>query len=153
MAKFDDASTPQWPKSIFASRQKEPLMAIFNKKRFTVALLGAVGLLVLTHIPQKCMPDGLETFDLDKILHIFAYGVLTGLMIWAIKPPRGLIVKLGVLIILLFLAIADESTQAFVGRSTSSMDVVADMIGIFIAMALSFSWTYKSASEDSKQVP
>lgn len=125
-------------------------MVIFNKKRLIVALLATAGLLVLTHIPQTYMPDNLNRFDFDKVLHVFAYGVLTGLMILAIKPPRGLIAKLGVLIALVLLAIADESTQAFVGRCTSSMDLAADMIGMFMAMALSFSWTYKSAAGNSE---
>jgi VanZ family protein len=125
-------------------------MVIFNKKRLIVALFAMAGLLILTHIPPKHMPDGLDRFDLDKILHIFAYAVLTALMIMAIRPPRGLIAKLGVLIILLFLAIADETTQAFVGRCTSNADLMADIIGMFIAMALSFSWVCKIATGKSQ---
>ena len=108
----------------------------FNKKRLIVALFAMAGLLVSTHIPQKYMPVSLNRFDLDKLLHLFAYGVLAGLMILAIKPPRGLITKLGVLIALILLAIADECTQAFVGRSASIADLQADIIGILIAMTL-----------------
>ena len=125
-------------------------MVIFEKKRLIVALLATAGLLVLTHIPQKHMPEGLNKFDLDKVMHFLAYGVLTGLMILAIRPPRGLITKLGILIILLFLAIADESTQAFFGRSTSSMDLAADMIGMCLVMALSLSGAYLGAPENSE---
>ena len=118
-------------------------MVIFDKKRLIVALLAIVGLLVLTHIPQTYMPVSLNRSGLDKGLHFFAYGVLTGLMILAIKPPRKLITKVGVLIVLLFLAIADEYTQTFVGRSSSSMDLAADMIGMFTVMGLSLPWAEK----------
>ena len=126
-------------------------MAIFNKKRLIVALLAMAGLLVSTHmrVPQLHILDSLNSFELDKVLHLLAYGVLTCLVIIAIKPPRRLIMKLGILGALVLLAIADESTQGFVGRSTSSMDLVADMIGMFTAMVLSFSWPYKDAVGNS----
>ncbi len=115
-----------------------------------MALFAMAGLLILTHIPSRYMPDGLETFDLDKILHILAYGVLTALMIMAIKPPRTWSLRLGLIATLLVLAIADETTQAFVGRCTSNADLMADIIGMFIAMALSFSWVCKIATGKSQ---
>lgn len=81
-------------------------------------------------------PHGLGTFNLDKILHIIAYGMLTALMVMAIKPPRTRSLRLGLFVMLLVLAITDETTQAFVGRSTSIADLQADIIGILIAMTL-----------------
>lgn len=109
-------------------------MSKFNKRRLVVALLAMAGLLILTHIPEKYMPDGLETFDLDKILHIMAYGMLTALMIMAIKSPRTWTLQLALFVILLVLAIADETTQAFVNRTASLADWLADIIGIIIAL-------------------
>jgi len=126
------------------------IISKFSKKRLAVALFAMAGLLILTHIPPKYMPDGLDRFDLDKILHILAYGVLTALMIMAIKPPRTWSLRLGLIVMLLVLAIADETTQAFVGRCTSNADLMADIIGMFIAMTLSFSWVYKSATGKSQ---
>ncbi len=122
----------------------------FNKKRLAVALFAMAGLLILTHTPPKYMPDELDRFDLDKILHILAYGVLTALMIMAIKPPRTWSLRLGLIAMLLVLAIADETTQAFVGRCTSNADLMADIIGMFIAMILSFSWVCKIATGKSQ---
>jgi len=126
------------------------IMSKFNKKRLAVALFAMAGLLILTHTPPKYMPDGLDRFDLDKILHLLAYGLLTSLMIMAIKPPRTWSLRSGLIVVLLVLAITDETTQAFVGRCTSNADLMADIIGMFIAMILSFPWVCKITTGKSQ---
>lgn len=126
------------------------IMSKFNKKRLAVALFAMTGLLILTHTPPKYMPDGLDRFDLDKILHLLAYGLLTSLMIMAIKPPRTWSLRSGLIVVLLVLAITDETTQVFVGRCGSNADLMADIIGMFIAMTLSFSWVCKIATGKSQ---
>lgn len=126
------------------------IMSKFNKKRLLVALLATAGFIILTHLPTKYVPVELNRFDLDKMMHILAYGVLTALMIMAIKPPRTWSLRLGLIAVLLVLAITDETTQVFVGRCASNADLMADILGMFIAMTLSFSWVYKSATGKSQ---
>ena len=48
-------------------RQQERLdwriISKFSKKRLAVTLFAMAGILILTHIPPKYMPDGLDKFD------------------------------------------------------------------------------------------
>jgi len=126
------------------------IMSKFNKKRLAVALLATASFMILTHIPSKYVPDGLDKFDLDKTLHILAYGVLTALAIMAIKPPRTWSLRLGLVVVLLVLAITDETTQVFVGRCGSNADLMADIVGMLVALALSASWTWKDLVGNSQ---
>jgi VanZ family protein len=81
-----------------------------------------------------------STFDLpvfpgaDKLVHIFAYGVLSASVIFSFSPEsrrgrRVLVFAAAVLVPLLF-GFSDEYHQSFVaGRSSEFLDLVADGVG------------------------
>ncbi len=78
---------------------------------------------------------------LDKILHACIYAVL-GLSTCFVFPfhvwrQRAALVSTGVILFCLMFGITDEIHQSFiVGRDPSGTDVVADVVGAFVAVAL-----------------
>lgn len=92
------------------------------------------GLFVLTHIPRT--PDVSAIPHGDKVLHVFAYFVLTFLGGWAMPRPvagRVLLTWAGVYG---GYAVADEFLQRFTGRSMTLGDLLADFLGIALATAI-----------------
>jgi len=109
---------------------------MFNKKFLILFIAAICVLLCLTHIPQDKMPEDLGMFNFDKLLHMVAYFGLTLLLFLAVRPGRGASFWLPAFALLLVLGAVDEYTQSFVGRSASTADWLADVIGIILAALL-----------------
>ncbi len=98
-----------------------------------VALVYYTALMVLTHIPQERMVADLGVFNLDKLLHVGAYLVLTFLLTKVCVPSMGL-QGLYIVPLVLVLAALDEWTQAYVGRTCSLADYAADCVGMALVL-------------------
>ncbi len=99
-----------------------------------LALMGLIFL--LSAQPELSTDLGLADLILRKAAHIVAFGTLTLLWWWALRPlgPRALPLAAS---IALAYAISDEYHQTFVeGRSGSPLDVAIDGLGIAGAVAL-----------------
>ncbi len=124
------------------------LKGTFNAGWLICAAAATLGVLGLTHIPQKAVPRVL-TDRFDKIEHIVAYGVMATLYMLALKSqPDSRIDErhgrrpgrwevggwwgLAVLIVLGLAAIGavDEWTQPYVGRTCDFWDWTSDAVGI-----------------------
>ena len=94
----------------------------------------------LSHQPAGTIQLPL-VYGLDKILHACIYGVL-GLSTCFVFPPRvwrhkPALVSGGVVFFCLLFGISDEIHQSFIaGRDSSGADVLADLVGAFIGVAL-----------------
>ena len=89
--------------------------------------------LVLSHIPQKHIPEQL-LLGIDKIIHIIAYGIITYLAISSIKFRPYFRIKLIIFAFVILLGYFDEYTQDFVGRATSMVDWLADIAGVVLGL-------------------
>ena len=70
---------------------------------------------------------------IDKLQHIGAYMVLSGLAIFSF---RSMSKRLGALTFLFLLGITIEIAQAFVGREASALDQLANTIGIVLGATI-----------------
>jgi VanZ like family len=87
---------------------------------------------------QPNLDSGLGFWDdvLRKLAHVAAYGGLTLLWTWALRPILSRPLPAAVAVSLVY-AITDEYHQSFVeGRTGSPMDVGIDLIGVVIASIL-----------------
>ncbi len=108
-------------------------------------------LLYATHHPK---PQNLlgPTPPNDKLLHLFAYGALGGIVATALaarggwKTPRS---GAAVFVPLSLFAAIDESTQPFFGRSADQVDWAYDGIGLLMGIAavttVVVSWNRRAA--------
>ena len=103
---------------------------MLNKKLLILFIASVVSLLCLTHIPQSEMPVDIGTFNLDKLLHVIAYGSVTILMFAALGAKSSLIFWFIATALLMVLGGVDEYTQPYVGRTCSLADWLADAVGI-----------------------
>ena len=106
----------------------------FNIKLLTTAILVTAAVLVFSHLPQETIPSPLQKDGVDKLQHVFAYGVITFLFLISLRTSPTMLSAL-----LLFLAITvigafDELTQPFMNRTTSVTDLAADIVGILSAL-------------------
>ena len=104
-------------------------MLRFAKIWLFAALAYYTVLMILTHIPQERLGTDLGVFNLDKLLHVVAYAILTFLLAKACAPTTPLQLRY-VLPLVLVLAALDEWTQVYVGRTCSLADYSADIIGV-----------------------
>ena len=105
----------------------------FHPKWLLATVLGMVGVLGLTHIPQEAIGRVLQANALDKVAHILAYGLVTTLFLLSLKRPvRPAVLVLG-LVGLAVIAAVDEITQPLVNRTCDLWDYVSDLIGIALA--------------------
>ncbi len=97
--------------------------------RWLPALLWLALVLTLTSIPNPNVP--VSVAGGDKAAHAIMYGVLAGLVAYAIDLGGRGVGRLGVAFVgLAALAAADEYHQRFIpGRSASVADWVADVAG------------------------
>jgi VanZ family protein len=122
---------------------------LFKLRWLTVAIISTLLVVALTHIPQKYVPEELEIFSADKILHVISYGLITSLFLASIKKPTSF--KTSFLVITLLAAIAglDEYTQLFVGRTASLIDWAADILGIILAVIIWGIWQAKKSKQSN----
>jgi hypothetical protein len=99
-------------------------------KYLVLAIFFTISVVVLTHIPQETLGVDLGTFGLDKIIHLGAYSVISLFSFLAVNPGKRYLSWMIVLVVLFLVAITDEMTQPFVGRTCSFYDFLADGIGI-----------------------
>ena len=90
----------------------------------------AAVLFLLTHIPQKHIPEQLQMLSFDKFLHVIAYGMLTCLALRTVKTPLPLRTYLVVFLLIAAFGAFDEYTQILAGRSCSMFDWLANIVGI-----------------------
>ena len=99
-----------------------------------IAIVYFFFLVAATHTPQKRMPESLDLFGLDKILHVVAYAILTVLFMRAAGTGRPLLYRVVSVVVILGIAGIDEYTQTYVGRTCSVHDWLADIAGISLAL-------------------
>ena len=107
-------------------------------RRWVPTALWAALVLVATSIPGGNVPDG--PAGMDKLVHFGLYAVLGALAARArLQTVRGALLPAmaGVLFAVALFAVIDEAHQQFIpGRSADARDVVADVAGAAVAIAL-----------------
>jgi VanZ family protein len=96
------------------------------------ALLTAVCVLGLTHIPPQAIPRSLQEVAPDKVEHVGAYGLVTVFFLLSLKRPVRLSLLLIGLATLAVTGALDEITQPLVHRTCDIWDYVSDLTGIVI---------------------
>lgn len=109
-------------------------------KKFAIFWLPVVAYCViiftLSSMPQP-LPAAIEIPCIDKFLHALEYGILSYLLIRALRqtqarPAKGALIMTAVALATLYAA-TDEFHQMFVpGRSPDIFDLLADFIGAAI---------------------
>ena len=119
---------------------------LWNYRRAILVMLGLywLSLVVATHYPLESVP--VLFTNQDKAVHIFAYGIFTALLWWAIQlGPWRTVRFMGILVVfgLAVHAAMDEYTQQyFRGRFPDFFDYCADMLGVLIAIPIA-DWTFR----------
>ena len=106
-------------------------------RRWVPTALWAALILVLTSVPGSSVPDG--PAGLDKLVHFGLYAVLGALATRALleRAPATLPSLARLLLGIACFALLDELHQQLVpGRSADARDLVADVAGAAIAIAL-----------------
>ena len=114
----------------------ERLKTLFDCRWLTVAVVGMLMVLGLTHIPQEMVPKRLQVHMLDKLEHVLAYGLIAFLFLMSFRKPPGLKVMTIILLAGALLGAADEMTQPLVNRIASPIDFDSDEIGVTLACVL-----------------
>ncbi|RPI62125.1 MAG: hypothetical protein EHM48_04600, partial [Planctomycetaceae bacterium] len=124
------------------TRARYPLLCAF-----VICLVGAF---VGTHVPGEDIPDIRLS---DKSMHIIGFACLGTAAIltlagFGVSPRRRVFVTA---VCLAIYGIIDENTQPYFGRGCDSLDWLADVFGIFIAIT---AWEYAfAASTAADDVP
>jgi VanZ family protein len=97
----------------------------------------------LSSIPgEQLGPDTLAVNLIKKAGHVFIFGVLAALYLYALKGRKSLLEARGVfsllsLFLTLLYAVSDEYHQSFTpGRHSSAQDVLIDVCGALSALVL-----------------
>lgn len=108
-----------------------------------IALILSIFILVFSLIPIKNDLLG-DVDNSDKILHTFAYTILSLSWLFYFKPLKNIKAKTLIVFGLFFYGIIIEILQSIFTtyRTGSLYDVFANSIGIFIAL-ITFEWIYK----------
>ena len=100
----------------------------------------ALEFLGIVYLSLKSPNGGVNVQLNDKVGHFIGYGVLSlnTFLVFGLKPQRkGILLIMG----LIGMGIILEGLQGFVpGREVSSLDIVANSIGVAIGTALYFVW-------------
>ena len=116
----------------------------FRIKWLIISFFTTISILFITHIPQKFMPNRLDVNGIDKIGHILAYGIVTLLFILSLKSSLSLLSVVIPFCVISSFGVIDELTQPLVNRTSSLLDLLADIIGISTAL---FSFLYFQSSK------
>ena len=108
----------------------------FKISRLSTAIIVTSLFFLLSHIPQQKVPEDLRIGGWDKVMHVIAYGCITGLFLYAIKSPINWKTLLIIFLSFALFGFIDEYTQSFVGRSCSFYDWLADILGSAAAMGI-----------------
>jgi VanZ family protein len=107
-------------------------------RRWVPTALWAALILVLTSVPGDSVPDG--PAGLDKLVHLGLYAVLGALATRALferAPGASLRSLARLLLAIACFALVDEAHQQLIpGRSADARDVLADVAGAAVAIAL-----------------
>ena len=106
----------------------------FNIRSLTTAILFTAAVLVFTHLPQETMPSPLQKDGVDKLQHVFAYGVITFLLLISFRTSPTMLSALFLFLVISAIGAFDEITQLFVNRTTSVTDLAANIVGILAAL-------------------
>ena len=120
----------------------------FEKINFrTLSFIYAVGIIAVSSIPGNYLPSQ-EVFSWDKVFHFVEYFIFTVLIASAYiySPERrrrmqwiAYTLKVGIIF-----PLSDECYQSFIpGRTSSWLDVIADLSGVTIAL-FSLAYFYDS---------
>ena len=107
-----------------------------NYKHFRILLLIYMLLILgVSSLPSENIPK-LMLLNFDKLIHLVEYFILGALLM---KSMKNISTKMLIFVIPfgLFFGIMDEYLQSFIlGRFSSSLDVLADTIGVVIGSLL-----------------
>ena len=107
-----------------------------NYKQYRIALLiYMIVILGLSSLPGDNIPKS-WLLSFDKLIHLVEYFILGALLM---KSMKNISTKMLIFVIPfgLFFGIMDEYLQSFIlGRFSSSLDVLADTIGVVIGSLL-----------------
>lgn len=109
-----------------------------------LAILWSAIIFILLSIPGKELPKGPKIPSLDKIIHIFLFGVLSYLWcsVWKYKAPGRSVAGIVVAVILFcsLYGIAMEYYQHYLvaNRSFELGDIIADIIGSIIGSVIAY---------------
>ena len=131
------------------SRYNTPLLKFIP----LLGVMSAIG--VLSHLPGNDLPD-IGSFGADKLIHGLAYAEMALCAILALRkstdhslPPFRILMAWA---ICLTHGIFDEWHQSFIpGRTASGGDILADVIGAAMAIALWHSLAAKSLAKTKAQ--
>ena len=112
-------------------------MSIFNVKRLIVAVIFTATVVFLSHLPEGVAPSQLQENRLDKLVHALAYGAITFLFVLSLRTSITVLAASLLFFGILAVGTLDELTQPFFNRTTSLMDLLANIVGI-VTVLLSF---------------
>lgn len=111
--------------------------------------------------PSSSLPKSLSFFSFisffDKFVHAIMFGVFTFLLFWLIYPKRTLYFSLtAVILISVLFASLTEIMQYLLGkyinRTLEFMDIIADIIGIILAIGLCVFIVVNSTKKNKKKI-
>jgi VanZ family protein len=123
----------------------DSIAPISNHFRRWILLSYWVAMFIATHWP-KISRYAPQISHFDKFMHVLVYGIWTALF-WRVLTANGRRVKAATSVKLfvggMCYAVFDELTQQLVGRTPSVSDMVADAIGILLALLILHAWQNK----------
>lgn len=128
-----------WPPRLNLTGQKGSLSERMN---YFFALLPAAYIFGIFFYADSPIVSRIAVFNPFSILHIPLYGILTLLLVRALRPPSAANSRLRLALaalIAITVAILDEFHQSFIpGREASITDVFLDVLGVSLALFLLF---------------
>lgn len=102
-------------------------------KRYLPALAACVAIFIVSSMRRPPIPEVLEFWNSDKLLHAAAYCVLAVLLLVGARARAGALTtgaRVEAALLAALYGVSDELHQSFVpGRSMSGLDVAADALG------------------------
>ncbi|UCG55922.1 MAG: VanZ family protein [Phycisphaerales bacterium] len=112
-------------------------MSYLNRKRLLIAVIFTAFILLLTHLPRQAVPLRLNEGGFDKLVHSLGYGAITLLFVLSLKTRSIVLSALILLFVISAVATFDELTQPLVNRIASTIDWLADVVGILAVLMFS----------------
>ncbi len=115
---------------------------------FVPYALGVVAIWLVSSMEKPPVPEELQFWNSDKLLHMLAYAVLGALALFGVRRLAQSVSRTAAITFAMsaLYGAVDEVHQSFVpGRSSSWLDILADAMGAAI-IALGFLWFAKRRS-------